>query len=78
MKFTNLELLDSVAPKRPGWRRHVVAGLVLATIVVAVAASAQPFRSERVQGERSIIMVTLDVSLSMQADDVSPTRFEAA
>jgi Ca-activated chloride channel homolog len=78
VRFTNLELLDSIAPRRPGWRRHLVFGLILVTFVFGIVASAQPYREERVAGERSIIVLTLDVSLSMLADDVDPSRFEAA
>lgn len=78
VRFTNVELLDSIAPKRPGWRRHVVVGAVLAGLAIGIVASAQPYREERVAGKRSIIMLALDVSLSMQADDVDPNRFEAA
>jgi len=78
VRFTNLDLLASIAPKSPGWRRHVVAGLTLLALAIGIIASAQPYRTERVAGERSIIMLALDVSLSMEADDVEPSRFEAA
>jgi Ca-activated chloride channel family protein len=78
VRFTNVELLDSIAPKRPGWRRHVVAAGTLLGLGVGVVASAQPYRLERVSNERSIIMLTIDVSLSMMAEDVAPSRLAAA
>ena len=78
VRFTNLDLLDSIVPARPAWRRHVVSAAILLGFVVGVLGLAQPYREERVAGERSIIMVVLDVSLSMMAEDVSPTRLDAA
>jgi Ca-activated chloride channel homolog len=78
VKFTNLDLLESVLPKQSSWRRHLVTGLLLGGLAVSVFALAQPYREEQVANKRSIIMVALDVSLSMQADDVDPSRFDAA
>ena len=78
VKFTNVDLLDSILPKRAGWRRPVVSALTLIGLGVGIFALAQPYREERSRENRSIIMVVLDVSLSMQADDVPPNRFEAA
>ena len=78
VRFTNLELLASVAPRRPGWRRHVAAGLLLASLATLPVALARPTRVETVSTERSVVVLALDVSLSMQADDVAPTRLEAA
>lgn len=78
VRFSNLELLDKVAPRRPGWRRHIVAAgylLALATLVVAVA---RPMGQEWVPKERATIMLAIDTSLSMQATDVSPTRIDSA
>jgi Ca-activated chloride channel family protein len=78
VRFSNLALLDSVAPKRPGWRRHVVAGAFLVATAVLVAAFAQPVMAVKVPQERSTIVLAIDTSLSMAATDVAPNRLEAA
>jgi Ca-activated chloride channel family protein len=77
-RFTELELLASVAPNRPGWRRHVPAGLLLLSLVALTTAFAKPEADVKVPRERATIVVALDTSASMQATDVSPDRFTAA
>ncbi|HEV7886088.1 MAG TPA: VWA domain-containing protein, partial [Acidimicrobiales bacterium] len=77
-RFTNLDLLASVAPKRPGWRRHVAAGLLVAALASLVLGFARPTRVDRVPRREATVMLAIDVSASMQADDVKPTRLAAA
>jgi Ca-activated chloride channel family protein len=77
-RFTELDLLASVAPRRPGWRRHVPAGLLLLSLIALTTAFAKPEADVKVPRERATIVVALDTSASMQATDVSPDRFTAA
>ena len=78
LRFTNVELLRTLAPRGLGWRRHVAAGAFLLSLLALATGMARPAIDTRKPLERATIMLAIDVSLSMQANDVEPNRLEAA
>src|SRR4051794_1576025 len=78
LRFTSVDLLASVAPRRAGWQRHISAGLMLLAVLFLVLGFAHPTRTVKVPKERGTIMLTIDTSGSMAAADVAPTRLLAA
>lgn len=78
VRFTSVDMLASVAPRRPGWQRHIGAGALLAALVLLVLGFAQPARAERTPKQRATVILTLDTSGSMVANDVTPNRLLAA
>ena len=77
-RLASAEMFDSVMPRRPGWRRHVTTALFLLAAATLCVGFAKPTRVVRVPRERATVIVAIDVSLSMEADDVDPTRLRAA
>ena len=78
LRFSELDLLASVLPRSAAWKRHLPVGLLLAALVASTVAFARPTSVVDVPRERATVVVALDVSLSMMAEDVDPDRITAA
>ena len=78
LRFANMELLESVAPKRPSRWRHVPAILLVASLVLFTIAMAGPTNDVRIPRNRAVVMLVIDVSQSMRSTDVQPNRMAAA
>lgn len=78
VRFTNLDLLANLAPHRPSWRRHLPPAIYLAAIAALLIGLARPTMVVAVPREDATVILTMDVSGSMKATDVSPTRLDAA
>jgi Ca-activated chloride channel family protein len=77
-QFANTELLESVAPKRPSRWRHLATILLVLSLVLFTVAMAGPTHDVRIPRNRAVVMLVIDVSQSMKATDVSPSRMAAA
>jgi Ca-activated chloride channel family protein len=78
MRFANLDLLEKVAPKSQGWVRHLPAVLIVLSLLLLTVALAGPTAEQKVPRNRATVLLVIDVSLSMEATDVAPTRLQAA
>jgi Ca-activated chloride channel family protein len=78
VRFTDVDLLSSVLPRRSGWQRHIAAVLLLATLVLLTVGFARPASTIRTPKKSATIILALDTSASMAATDVVPDRLAAA
>ncbi len=78
LRFANMELLESVAPAHPNRWRHLPAILLVASLLLLTVAMAGPTHDVRIPRNRAVVMLTIDVSQSMRATDVEPSRLAAA
>ena len=78
--YTNIEVLAAVAAGGGArrWRYLLPPALALLALTCALAALARPELQMSVASEEASIALTVDVSGSMSADDVKPTRLGAA
>ncbi len=73
-----LPLMTGMRAARSGWRRHLPPVLLLLALTVLILASARPAATITLAARRGTIILAMDVSGSMRADDVHPTRITAA
>jgi Ca-activated chloride channel family protein len=78
LRFSDVGLLQSVAGRNPGPRRHFPPGLFLLGAAGLVLAMAQPVLNLEVARHDASVVLVIDTAGSMDATDVQPTRLEAA
>ena len=77
-RFTTPALLPNLVATAPGWRRHLPLALLLVGLAAMVVGVARPHASVNVQREEATVIIAIDTSLSMQSEDVRPSRLGAA
>jgi Ca-activated chloride channel family protein len=78
VRYTNVDILAAVAATGRPWRRWLTAAAFLLAAAMLCVAVARPHTKRMVVSDNATVVLVLDVSGSMQAQDVKPTRLIAA
>ncbi|AWH95503.1 VWA domain-containing protein [Dietzia psychralcaliphila] len=78
VRFGNFGVLRTVDRGGRRWFTHVPAVVLILSLIALVVALAGPQKEQKVPRNRATVMLVVDVSLSMESTDVSPSRLEAA
>jgi len=78
LRYANLSLVREAIGTGPGWRRHVPPALFLVALAFMSVAVARPQATVAVPSQEGTVILAIDVSGSMLAEDMKPNRMEAA
>ncbi len=78
LRYASLSLVKEALGHGPGRRRHIPPVLFLVGLTVMMVALARPVATITLPSQQGTVILTFDVSGSMRADDLKPTRLEAA
>ena len=78
VRYTNVALVKLAIGRGAAIRRHLAPALLLIGAMFALAAAARPVAPLTLLSERSLVVLAIDASVSMRADDVAPDRITAA
>lgn len=78
VRFGNFGTLRAVRGRERSWPTHVPAVLLVLAMLSLVVALGAPQKEQKVPRNRATVMLVMDVSLSMEATDVEPSRLVAA
>jgi len=76
--FGNPALLPNVIDREPGRLRYLPVAILLLGLAAMIVGVARPHAIVSVPREEATVILAMDVSRSMKAEDVEPTRLEAA
>jgi Ca-activated chloride channel family protein len=77
-RFGNPALLPNVIDREPGRLRFLPLAILVGALCAMVVGVARPHATVSVPREEATVLLAIDVSRSMKATDVLPTRLEAA
>lgn len=78
LRYANLSIVREAMGRGPGWRRHVPPVLMLLAFAAMLLASARPMATITLPSTQQTIILAMDVSGSMRAEDVQPNRLVAS
>jgi Ca-activated chloride channel family protein len=78
IRYSSLTLVKDSAGKRPSWRRHIPPFVFLLSVAAMLLALARPFSIITLPAQEGVVILAIDVSGSMRAQDIQPSRIEAA
>lgn len=78
LRYASLSLVREALGKGPGFRRHIPPIMFLIGLTAMIVALARPAATVMLPSQQGTIILTIDVSGSMRADDLKPNRLEAA
>ncbi|NDB14916.1 MAG: VWA domain-containing protein, partial [Betaproteobacteria bacterium] len=78
VRYASLRILKAVQGPRPAWRVHLPAALLWLTFCLGLLALARPSAEITLPSDYRKLVIAMDVSRSMLARDVEPSRIEAA
>lgn len=78
LRFTNMALLSKVAGRRPGFKRHLPPLIFLLALTALLVSLARPTAVIAVPKDQTNIVIVMDISGSMAANDLQPNRLSAA
>lgn len=78
LRYASVALVKQAMGAGLHWRRHVPPALFLLAMALALLAASRPLAVVTLASSHATVILAMDVSLSMRATDVKPTRLAAA
>ena len=78
LRYASVAIIKQALGRGLGWRRHVPPTLFLVALAALLFAASRPLAMVTLPSDHATIMLAMDVSLSMRATDVKPTRLVAS
>ena len=78
VRYASLSIVKEAMGAGQSWRRHIPPALFLLALVAMLLAAARPTAVVTLPSQQQTIILAMDVSGSMRATDVQPSRLEAA